>query len=118
MIKIRKLAAIDIALHGSKFVLAKFGFAVAVLGYAGLSGLLRGHGRSASAWYFLCLSVNYLPLLIYSVLMIQNKSALEHAAPEIHERVSVRRYTLQQLWLLVPLFVPLAAILQELKRGE
>ena len=98
MINVRKLAAIDIALRGPRLILAEFGAAVVMLGFAAVAGLVRGYGSSLWIWYFLFIAINYFPLLIYSVRMIFAKTVLNHAMPEVHDRASVQRYTKQQFW--------------------
>ena len=116
MISIWKLAAIDMALHGPKLILAEFGLAVGLAGFAGIAGLLHGRGHSSWTWYFLSVALNYSVLLGYSLSLLRGERWAALAEPEIHDRPSLIRYPKQQLWLLAPLVVPLAALRQELGR--
>jgi hypothetical protein len=115
MIDIRKLTAVDIALHGPRFILIEFGVGEILLVLFAVLGLMEGRGAIWS-WYLACLAVNYLPLLAYAVVIVRKRSAQDEAAAELAERSTIRRYGIQQLWLLVPFVVPIAALWQELVR--
>ena len=98
VIDFRKLAAVDIAFLGSRLILAEFSIGVFGLLALGLLTLLRSHslGGIALASYILCLGLNYVPLLLY-------------ASPRAPRR--------QSLLLLVPLAVPILALISPLRQS-
>ena len=122
IINVRKLAALDIALHGVPLILAEFGFAVAI-------GAALGVWLAASAFpvsqgtalfrlvlgvYFLCVAINYVPLLLYAVVIAWRKSAQQEVAAELAEKGRyARRYGTQSLLLILPLVIPVLALVQE-----
>lgn len=77
-------------------------------------GLARGQWCSLLLWYFLCVSLNYVPLLVYSLLIHRAGGGRGTEAGGV-DRAEARRYTRQQFWLLVPLAVFAAAVWQELR---
>src|SRR5215472_12349054 len=90
-INIRKLAALDIVFHGPKFILIEF--ALGVFGCAALGlfsvyyGLLHGPVHSPLAiilgCYLLGVALNYVPLLLYAISIVRQKSAHQEAAYEL-----------------------------------
>jgi len=125
VINIRKLAALDIAFHGPKFILIEF--ALGVLGCAALGvfslffGLFHGPNHSLFAIIMGCflmwIALNYVPLLIYAISIARHKSAQQEVAYELeHKNKYTGKYTLQSLLLLVPLAVPMLAAHQELQK--
>ena len=116
VIRIRKLAALDIVFLGPKLILAEFSLGVFLSAAIGLVTLKRSH----SVWqivlggYILSLAVNYVPLLLYAIAILRHRSAREEAAHEVADRDrSFRRYRRQSLLLIVPFAVPILAIAQE-----
>ncbi|HEY6287285.1 MAG TPA: hypothetical protein VIX20_16585 [Ktedonobacteraceae bacterium] len=91
IINIRKLAALDIAFHGPKFILIEF--ALVVFGCAALGifsmyfGLFHGPNHSLSAvimgCFLLWIALNYVPLLIYAMSIVKHKSAHQEVAYEL-----------------------------------
>jgi hypothetical protein len=125
VIDVRKLAALDIVLHGARLIVAEFAVGVLLCGALGAgityAGVFAGRDRSPFAIgigvYLLGVGLNYLPLLLYALVIARRGSAREEVARELSERDRyVRRYSLQQFLLLVPLVVPALAIGQELAR--
>ena len=115
MIDIRRLAALDIAFLGSRFILAEF--AIGVFGSLGLGvlTLLRTQSLGGTVFgaYLLCLGVNYVPLLVHAIDLVRHGTAHQEIANELHEgRRMFRKYRRQSLLLLVPLVVPVLAILE------
>ena len=121
-INIRKLAALDIAFHGPKFILIEF--ALGVFGCAALGlfsryfGLFHGPNHSLFAvimgCFLLWIALNYVPLLIYAISIVRHKSAQQEVAYELdHKDKYARKYTLQSALLLIPLAVPALAVYQE-----
>lgn len=125
LINVRKLVALDMVLHGTIFVVAEFAVTVLLGGAGGLfvmyAGLALGHGRVpfviVFGAYLLLVGVNYVPLLLYAIAIARRDSAREEVARELADKDrSVRKYSLQQFLLLVPLSIPILAIAQELRK--
>jgi hypothetical protein len=124
MINVRKLAALDIALHGSGFILAEFGGGVLLCLALGLwliyasfpVGQDTSTLRLVTGVYLLFLAINYVPLLVYAILIARRKSARQEAAAELADKGRyARKYGLQQLFLVAPLIIPLLALVQEVQ---
>lgn len=124
IMNVRKLAALDIVFHGPRLILAEF--AVAVILGSGL-GILQfflffhnpGHPLPVGfmGLFFSWIALNYLPLLLYTISLMRSKSAGQEVAFELeHKEIYARKYTLQSLWLLLPLVVPAFAIVQEMQK--
>ena len=63
--------------------------------------------------YLLSLGVNYVPLLLQAVSPVRTRSASREMAEEVANRtMSFRKYRRQSLYLLIPLAVPVLALLQ------
>lgn len=69
---------------------------------------------AALAVYLLCLGLNYVPLLTYSMLIRTDPAAREEAAFELeHQDIYRTRYGVQQLLILVPFSILILTIVQE-----
>ena len=77
MINLRKLAAIDIAFLGYKFVLAEYAVGVFFSAALGLFVLFRGHSfwQVCLGIYLICLGINYIPMLAYTLSIADKGSA-------------------------------------------
>jgi len=104
-------------------VLIEFAGAVALTGaLAGLSlrSGLSGPGRPVLGeivlgGVFLSIAVNYIPLLVYAIVLIRAGTARQEVAPELeHPQYSQRRYGIQQFLLMVPFAVLVLAVVQAL----
>ena len=123
-INIRKLAALDIVFHGSRFILAEFIVAVVVPGVFGPLVLFAFFHNPAHPFaqlfvgcVFSWIAINYVPLLLYSISITRRKSAQREVAFELeHKDYYTRKYTMQSLLLVLPLVVPVLAIVQEIKQ--
>jgi hypothetical protein len=124
MINVRKLAALDIALHGSRFILAEFGGGVLLCLALGLwliyasfpVGQDTAMLRLVTEVYLLFLAINYVPLLVYAILIARRKSARQEVAAELADKGRyARKYGLQQLFLVAPLIIPVLALVQEVQ---
>lgn len=128
MINVRKLAALDIALHGPRFILAEFGGGILLCLALGLwlvyAGFPLGQDfstlRLVTGVYLLLLAANYVLLLVYAILISRRKSAQQEATAELAAKGRyARKYGLQQLFLVVPLVIPALALIQEVQaRGK
>lgn len=105
----RKLAAIDIVFLGYKLVFAEYAFGVLFSIALGIFVLFRGH----SVWqvmlgtYLICLGINYVPMLAYTVSIGSKQNAQAELADELTEkRKAMSRYRRLSVLLLVPLLVP------------
>ncbi len=123
-INIRKLAALDIVLHGARFILIEFALGVvfgAIIGVFNLFVFFRNPSHPlfmAIIGFFLSwVAVNYIPLLLYAISIVRGKSAEREVTLELeHKDYYARKYTIQSLLLVLPLVVPLLAISQEVQK--
>ena len=117
MVDFRKLAAVDIAVLGSRLILAEFSIGVVGSFALGFLSLFRSHsvGGMALGSYLLCVGINYVPLLLYAIRLVRLNSARYEIAKETEDkRRMFRKYRRQSLLLLVPLAVPILAAAHEL----
>ena len=120
MIEIKRLAAVDLAFLGPKIILPEF-----MLGVVGpiVLGVLTVRRSQSLTWtlfgvYLVTLGVNYVPLLLYAIGIVRRGSAQAEIADEAGDRRRLfQRYRRQSVLLLLPGVVPVAAIVQELRRG-
>ena len=115
---VRKLVALDIVLHGPRFIMIEFGVGTPAMLAVGL-WLMSGSLAYALGLYLLLAGLNYIPLLIYAVLIVRGGSARRETEYGLsHDRHYVRKYSTQQLLLFVPLAVLVLAIAQELRQSQ
>jgi hypothetical protein len=119
-INVRKLAALDLYYRGSRFILFEFGFVVFGIGSLGFLSVILDLTQSAVATaigvYLLCLGVDYVPLLVYGIVIARRGSAKTEIALELADEARFRRkYGVQQALLMVPLFMAMLALSQELR---
>ena len=113
LLDIRKLAAIDIVLLGSKLIIGEFAAGVLLSTALGIFVLLRGHSfwQVVLGVYLICLGINYVPMFVYAVAITKKHSAWEEMADELTDKnKAMAKYRRQSLLLLVPLLVPLLAL--------
>jgi hypothetical protein len=115
VIDIRRLAAVDIAFLGSRFILVEF--SMGVFGSLGLGALtlVRTHSLGGTLFgaYLVCIGLNYVPLLVHGIDLVRYGTAKQEIADELPEKHRMfRKYRRQSLLLLVPLVVPILAIVQ------
>jgi hypothetical protein len=125
-INVQKLAALDMVLHGTKLILAECVFTV-LIGCA-LGGFivyvqLVLAGSARSPWlllfgvYMILIGLNYVPLLLYAIGIARRGNARDVIARDLERKDAfVRKYSLRQLVLLLPLVIPILAITQELRK--
>lgn len=126
-ITVRKLVALDIVFHGYPFCLIEFACAIALGTVLGLwiSHFAVSDGRAVSPLllvlgaYSLCGAINYVPLLLYGITIVRHNSARDEVAAELAERGKYAwKYGLSQLWLFVPLVIPVQAVAQEIRARQ
>jgi membrane protein implicated in regulation of membrane protease activity len=116
-IDVRKLVALDVLLHGRPFILAEFGFGTAFLFVLGFQQVVVGLGgfyvSLTVGLYLLFTGVNYLPLLVYAIIISRSNSAEDEAESELQDK---SKYNKQQFLVFVPLLVFILGVKQELDR--
>jgi hypothetical protein len=124
-INIRKLAALDIDFHGSKLILAEFAGTVILSGGLGIFSLFGFFSNPSHPLFTIILglvlcwiALNFVPLLLYAISIVRQKSAQQEVAFELeHKEIYVRKYTLQSIWLLLlPFLLPILAVYQEIQK--
>jgi hypothetical protein len=115
---VRRLAAIDMygtkgTLRRRRLILAEF-----IVGVVGLVGAGIAIGVNASSWgwrlvalWFVGTGLNYLPLSIYA-LELSRPGRLEAELAGVDVMPELRRYSLLQFWV----FVPLAFVVMAVRR--
>jgi len=85
----------------------------------GLLSAWQGAHRFQSIWMVLfgiCLifvGINYVPLLLHAIDISRKRTAEQEIAGELkNKKEAFRKYRRQSVWLLVPLVIVIAAILQ------
>lgn len=122
MINIRKLAALDMVLNGTRFIQVEFALGVILpllLGQfsfrSGLASMSRLNWMTVTGIWLLGIGVNYLPLFIYSVIIARGRTVKEEGEPM---RPQLKKYGFQQVIILVPLFVVVVALVQEARGAK
>jgi hypothetical protein len=113
LINPRKLAAIDIVFLGSKFVIAEFAGGVVLCAALGTFVLFRSHSlkQLVLGLYLISLGINYLPMLVYALAITRADSARAEMGDELdNKRWAMTKYRRQSVLLLVPLLVPIVAL--------
>lgn len=120
MINIRKLVAVDMVLHDTRFILGEFAIGIVLpltLGFISLRTGLFGPvpvGREiVLGLWMVSIAVNYIPLFIYAVLIARSGTVKEEGQPEL---AHVKCYSIQQAIIFIPFVVALLAIIQESRR--
>lgn len=106
---VRRLAAIDMygtrgTVRRRRIILVEFLFAVVVMPVLGVVFLIvsdGGTGRLFGAW-LIGSGLNYLPLALYAI-RLSRPGALDAELAGVEIRPELRRYSLLQLWIMVPL---------------
>ena len=120
-VNFRKLAAIDLAFLGPKFIITEFAVGVLFSIALGIFALLRAHSLwgTAVGAYLVSLGINYGPMLAYAVALGSRENARLELGDELNEkRAAMSKYRRQSLLLLIPLVVPVLAILQRKPRAN
>ena len=123
LIEVRKLAALDMALLGTRLVLAEYALGVVLPAALGTLFLGLGLARHAELYHWLVLggiwlltiAANYVPLFLYAVVLARAGTVQEEAQAA---RPHIRRYVLQQALILVPLSVLALSVAQEQGRRK
>lgn len=112
LFNVRRLVALDMDLHGSKFILAEFGLGVPVPMILGLS--LAPRGFLLFGAYIFTLGVNYAPFLIYALKLRRNHGEVVDIRDPETGRLN-RKYSAQQFLIFIPFFTVVLAIIQWLQ---
>ena len=122
MINIRKIVAVDMVLHGTRFILAEFAIGVIlplVIGlisiFPGIFGFAQSGLQTVIGYWMLGIAVNYIPLFIYAVLIARAGTVKAEGEPEL---VHIKRYNIQQLIVFIPLLIAIVALVQEVQRQK
>jgi hypothetical protein len=120
MINIRKLAALDMVLHSTRFIVAEFTIGIVLPLFLGLISIRAGFfGTALVAWqvafgvWLVSIAANYIPLAIYAVLIARGGTEKQEGEPEL---AHAKRYGIQQVIILIPFLVVILALVQEGRR--
>jgi hypothetical protein len=118
LISVRKLAALDLVLHGPRFVLIEFAGAVVLTGGLGMLSLRSGLSgpnhpvvwEIALGAVLASIALNYVPLLIHAVALIRSGTARQAVGVELAQAQSKRQYGIQQFLLVAPFAILVIAV--------
>jgi hypothetical protein len=117
LIEVHKLAAVDMLWLGPRVVIAEYAAGVALPLALGLWSL-RPHLASrphSGGWplalglWLITIAANYVPLFLHALSLARSGAVEREGRPEM---AHARRYGVQQIMILVPLFVVVLAIAQ------
>jgi hypothetical protein len=115
VINFRKLGALDLTLHGPRFIKIEFGVGTPAILAFGLFVALTGQQLIGA--YLLLAGIKYIPLLIYAIVIVRAGTAESEIAEGMsQDRHYVRKYSTQQFLLFVPFAVLLLVVKQELTK--
>jgi len=122
VIRIRKLAAVDMLWLGGRVVVAEYALGVVLPLGLGLLSLRMGLSQPGGpvnrlvgfGLWLAGIAANYVPLLLYAVAIARAGTVEQEGRPEMTD---ARRYGVQQAMILVPLLVVAVALLQERSAG-
>ena len=117
MISMRKLAAVDMLLHGARLIIAEFAVGVLfplLLAFFSLRDI-RSVLDAVFALWLVGVAVNYVPLLIYAIVIARAGTVETEGRPEIER---IRQYNRQQFVLLAPFYGAVLAVMQELQQRK
>ena len=118
LINVRKLAALDLYFRRPGLILFEFGFAVFGFGALGTVAILlrKSPAEAATGMYLLFLAIDYVPLLIYGLRVRRRQAVQKELANELADLERAKmKYGVQQMLLLVPFFIPILSLSQELR---
>ncbi|MDQ6637830.1 MAG: hypothetical protein M3Y62_08615 [Candidatus Dormibacteraeota bacterium] len=123
MLNVRRLAAIDMQLHGTRVILWEFGLGAGLCVAFGVLSVALGvrllkYGLNWQLFLglgLLSVGVNYLPLVIHGLDLARRGTVREEAGLDTSPDAA-RRYTVLQLWLLVPFALVALALAQRSQR--
>lgn len=120
MINIRKLAAVDMMLHGTRLILAEYAIGIALPLVLGLISIIPGFFNfTQSGWqtvlgyWLVSIAVNYIPLFIYAVIIARGGTVKAEGEPVLAQ---IKLYNIQQLIIFIPLLVAILTLIQEAQR--
>lgn len=119
LIRVRRLAELDLALHGKRFTLSEFSAGVTLPAALGTYTLFIGHSpfETLLGIYLVLLGLNYLPLLIYaSAISRRSNERVEYSEASPSLKHEIKKYGVQQAIILIPFAVILVAFIQELTK--
>lgn len=109
LFNVRRLVALDMGLHGPRFILIEFSLGVPVPMILGLSLVLQGF--LLFGVYIFTLGINYVPFLAYAVSIRKNYGDVVDMRDPGMGRLN-RKYSIQQLLVFIPFFTVALAVVQ------
>jgi hypothetical protein len=115
LFNVRRLVALDMGLHGPRFILIEFGLGAPVPMILGLSLILGGDWPLGA--YIFTLGINYIPPLIYAVKLRRSYGEVVNMEDPGIGKLN-RKYSLQQFIIFIPFSIIALDIMQRSHRAR
>ena len=122
MIEVRKLVAVEMALLGTHVAVSAYALGIVLPFLFGLFSLVVNLAAAqAASWqlalgfWMVSVAANYAVLLGYALSMVKMGTAKQEGIPEL---AHARRYSTQQVIVLIPFAVAALALSQERRRRQ
>jgi hypothetical protein len=84
-----------------------------------IGGFLAATGQPVLRVYLLFTGINYIPLLVYAILIVRARTANSEVVGALsQDRHYVRKYSTHQLFIFLPFAVILLAVAEELTKSN
>jgi hypothetical protein len=112
LFNVRRMVALDMGLHGPKFILIEFGLGVPIPLILGWSLITQGFLVFGA--YIFVLGINYMPPLAYAVALRESYGEVVDMKDPGLGKLN-RKYSIQQFLVFIPFFVVALAIIQRFR---
>ncbi len=109
LFNVRRLVALDMGLHGPRFILIEFGLGVPVPMILGISLVLQGFFLFGA--YIFTLGINCVPFLVYAITLRKSYGDVVDIGDPETKKLN-RKYSIQQFLIFIPFFSIVLAVIQ------
>ena len=113
LIEVKKLAAVDMVWLGARIITLEYFLGIVLPLGLGLLSLDRG--QKLIGFWLVTIAANYVPLFLYALYLQRTHTVEQEGGIEL---ARAKTYGVQQVVILIPFFVIILSIIQELRRNR